>query len=216
MRFSFERLPSTNSNTLSSVTSAPMGFLAKAVRSRHQHLVGLLDDRPVAAAVMPRSAGLEPDARHDPDAEVDVMRRVRVELDEIVLVDVGAAGRALQPQGSVQRALVIGEEFLAAAGSALGLLRQNTLGGHLPDVGRGEVDPVAEAVLKFGQIDPLGVDGGDHFVELFLRGDDDPARGHDLRALRAGSCRPCRTLRRWPAGLRSCRRCGRRVGPPRR
>ena len=33
VRFSLERLPSTNSNTLSSVTSEPMGFLAMAVRS---------------------------------------------------------------------------------------------------------------------------------------------------------------------------------------
>ena len=112
VRFSFDRLPSTSSNTLSSVTSVPMRLLGHGRPVRHQHLVGLLDDRPVAAAVVPGRAGLEPDARHDADAQVDVVRRVRVELDEIALGDLGAAGRPLQPQGGVQRPLVLGEELL--------------------------------------------------------------------------------------------------------
>jgi hypothetical protein len=78
------------------------GLAGKSRAIRHQHLVGLLDDRAVAAAVVPGSAGLEPNARHDPDAEVDVVRRIGVEVDEVVFADVGAAGGALQPQGGVQ------------------------------------------------------------------------------------------------------------------
>ena len=112
VRFSLERLPSTSSNTLSSVTSVPTGLRGHGRPLGDEHLVGLLDDRPVAAAVMPGRTGLEPDARHDPDAEVDVVRRVRVELDEIGLGDLGAAGRPLQPQGGVERPLVVGEELL--------------------------------------------------------------------------------------------------------
>ena len=77
----------------------------------HEHLIGLLDDRPVAAAVVPGRTGLEPDARHDADAEVDVVRRVRVEVDEIRLVDLGLAGRAFQPQGGVELPLVLAVEL---------------------------------------------------------------------------------------------------------
>ena len=39
---------------------------------------------------------------------------------------------------------------------------------------------MAEAVLELGQFDPLRVDGGNDFVELLLRRDDDPAGGDDL------------------------------------
>ena len=94
------------------------GLLGECRAIGDEHLVGLLDDRPVAAAVVPGRTGLEPDARHDADAEVDVVRRVRVEVDEIALVDVGAAGRAFQPQGGVQLPLVVGEELLQDGGSA--------------------------------------------------------------------------------------------------
>ncbi len=65
----------------------------------------------------------------------------------------------------------------------IGLFRQNALRGHFPDVGRREVNTVAEAVLELGQLDTLGIDGGDHFIELFLRCDDDPARSRDLAGL---------------------------------
>ena len=111
------------------------------------------------------------------------MRRIRVELDEIRLADLGLAGRAFQPQGGVQLPLVLGVELLQDRDRSLVLLRQHTLRGDLPDVGWGEIDPVAEAVLQLGQFDPLRVDGGDHFVELLLRGDDDPARGDELAGL---------------------------------
>ena len=60
------------------------------------------------------------------------------------------------------------------------LLRQYPLRCHFPDVGGGEVHPVVEAVLELRQFDPLRVDGGDHLVELLLRGDDDPAGCDDL------------------------------------
>jgi hypothetical protein len=59
-------------------------------------------------------------------------------------------------------------------------LRQNTLGGHFPDVGGGEVNTVAEAVLQLGQFDPLGINGGNYFIQLFLGRDHDPARSDDL------------------------------------
>jgi len=57
----------------------------------------LLDDRTVAATVMPWSTRLKSNARHDPDAEVDVMWRVWVKMNEIAFVDVGAPGRAFEP-----------------------------------------------------------------------------------------------------------------------
>ena len=159
------------------------GLLGKRRALRDEHLVGLLDDRPVAAAVVPGRTGLEADARHDADAQVDVVRRVGVKLNEIGLVDVGAAGGPLQPQGGVQRPLIVGEQLLERR---LGqrLLGQHPLGGDLPDVGGGEIDPVAEAVLELRQIDPLRVpEGRNHFVELLLRGDDDPAGSRDLAFL---------------------------------
>jgi hypothetical protein len=64
----------------------------------------LLDDRPVAAAVVARRAGLEPDPGHDADAEVDVVRRVGVELHKIGLANVHTASRSLESQGGIERA----------------------------------------------------------------------------------------------------------------
>jgi hypothetical protein len=123
--------------------------------------------------------GLEPDARHDADAKIDVMRRIRVETDEIRLADLGLPGRAFQPQGGVQLPLMVVVELCQERDRRL-FLRQHPLRGNLPDVGRGEVNPVVEAVLELRQFDPLRVDGGDHLVELLLRGDDDPAGCNDL------------------------------------
>lgn len=72
------------------------GLLGESGPFGHQHLVGLFDDRPVAAAVVPRCTRLEPDARHDADAEFNVVRWVGVELDKIGLVDIGAVSRAFE------------------------------------------------------------------------------------------------------------------------
>ena len=90
------------------------------------------------------------------------MRRVRIELDEILLADLGLAGRAFQPECIVQLSLVLREELLQDR-DRLVLLRQDTLRGDLPDVGWGQIDPVPEAVLQLRQFDPLGVHGSDHF-----------------------------------------------------
>ena len=107
------------------------------------------------------------------------MRRVRVEVDEIRLADLGLPGRAFEPQGSAQLPLMVVVELRQNRDRIL-LLRQHTLGRHLSDVGRGKIHPVVEAVLELRQFDPLRVDGGDYLVELLLRGDDDPARCDDL------------------------------------
>ena len=104
VRFSFERLPSTSSYTLSSVTSVPTGSLATGRAIVGEHLIGLLDDRPVAASVMARSPWLKPDARHDADTEVDVMGRIRVEPHEVVLAKFRVAGGALETEGGIQGA----------------------------------------------------------------------------------------------------------------
>ena len=53
----------------------------------YKHLVSLLDDRPVASSEVPGRSGLKPNSRHDADADVDVMRWVRIELDEIIFTD---------------------------------------------------------------------------------------------------------------------------------
>lgn len=73
---------------------------------RHQHLVGLFNDCPVAAAVVSRRTRLEPNARHDADAKVDVVRRIRIELQKIELVDVRATSRSFEPKGGVQQARI--------------------------------------------------------------------------------------------------------------
>jgi len=44
---------------------------------------------------MPHRAGLQPDAGHDVDREVDVVRQVRVEVDERLLAHPALAGGAL-------------------------------------------------------------------------------------------------------------------------
>ena len=56
---------------------------------------------------MARSPWLKPDARHDPDTKVDVMRRVWIEVYEISLGDLGLAGGAFEPQRGVQLTLVV-------------------------------------------------------------------------------------------------------------
>jgi len=145
---------------------------------RHQHLVRLFDDGTVAAAVVAGSARLKANARHDPDAEIDVVRWVRIKMNEITLVDIGAPGCSFKPQSRVQLTLIVGEKFLQRL-LGFGLLGQDALGGHFADVGWGKVDTVMESVLKFGDLDALGVDGGDHFIRLFLGCDDDPARRRD-------------------------------------
>jgi hypothetical protein len=42
---------------------------------------------------------------------------------------------------------------------------------------------VVEAVLQLSQFDPLGINGGDHFIQLFLGRDYDPARSDNLAFL---------------------------------
>ena len=75
----------------------PNGLLGECRAIRHQHLVRLLDDRTVAATVMPWSPWLKSNARHDPDAEIDVMWRIGIKVNEITFVDVGATSRAFEP-----------------------------------------------------------------------------------------------------------------------
>ena len=160
----------------------PDGLLGECRAIRHQHFVRLLDDRPIAAAVMPRGTGLKPNARHDADAKIDIVGRIRVEVDEVAFVDVGTAGRSLQPQGGVQLPLILGEEFLQRL-LGFGTLCQNTFRGHFPNVGRSKVNTVVEAILKFGQINSFGINGSDHFIQLLLGRDDDPTRSDDLAGL---------------------------------
>jgi len=54
----------------------------------YKHLVGLFDDGPIASSKMPGRSGLKPNPRHDADADIDVMRRVWIELDEIIFTDI--------------------------------------------------------------------------------------------------------------------------------
>src|SRR6266849_9382735 len=63
------------------------------------------------------------------------------------------------------------------------MLGQNTLGRHLTDVRWSEVSPIAEAILKLSYIDSFRVDGGDHFIQFLLRGDNDPTGSIDLAGL---------------------------------
>ena len=95
------------------------------------------------------------------------MWRVGVKVNEITFVDDGATCRAFESQRIIQLALVLGEEILQRL-LGFGFLRQNTLGGHFPDVGGGEVNTVTEAVLQLGQFDPLGINSGNHLIQLFL------------------------------------------------
>jgi hypothetical protein len=95
---------------------------------------------------MPGGAGLKADARHDTDTKFDIVRRVRVEVNEIAFVEIAAPGRSLQPQCRVQLSLILGEEFFQRL-FGLVLLRQDTFGGHFPDVGWREVNTIAEAIL---------------------------------------------------------------------
>src|ERR1039458_10847705 len=74
----------------------PKWLLGECRPIRHQHLIRLLDDRTVATTVMPWSARLKSNSRHDPDAEIDVVWRVGVKVNEITFVDVGATCRAFE------------------------------------------------------------------------------------------------------------------------
>jgi hypothetical protein len=59
--------------------------------------------------------------------------------------------------------LVLGEEFLKRF-LGLSFLRQNTLGGHFPNVGGSEINTVAKSVLQLGQFDPLGINGDNAYM----------------------------------------------------
>ena len=107
------------------------------------------------------------------------MRRIGIEVDEIYLTDLGLAARAFKPQGGIQLPLMVVVEFRQERNRRF-FLRQHPLRGDLSNVRRGKVHPVVEAVLELRQFDPLRVDGGNHLVELLLRGDDDPAGCDDL------------------------------------
>ncbi len=75
----------------------PDGLLGECRTIRHKHLVRLLDNRTIAATVMSWSAWLKSNARHDADAEIDVMWRIGVKVNEITFVDVGPARRTFKP-----------------------------------------------------------------------------------------------------------------------
>ena len=145
---------------------------------------------------MPGVSRLEPNPRHDAYAEVDVVRRVRVEVDEIHRADLGLAGGPFEPQGGVQLPLVVVVELCQERDRRF-FLRQYPLRGDLPDVRGGKIHPVVETVLELRQFYPLRVDGGDHLVELLLRRDDDPARCDDPALCRwlniLINCRPARS-----------------------
>ena len=56
---------------------------------------------------MARSPWLKPDARHDADTEVDVMRWVRIEVYEISLANLSLTGSAFEPQSGVELTLIV-------------------------------------------------------------------------------------------------------------
>jgi len=66
---------------------------------------------------------------------------------------------------------------------SLFLLGKDTPCGDFTDVGWGEVHTVPKPVLEFGQFDSFGVNGRHDFVELLLRGDDDPTGSRYLAFL---------------------------------
>ena len=74
------------------------GLLGQGRPVGHEHLVGLLDDRSVTAAVVAWCARLKANARHDPDAQVDVVRWVRVEQNKIVFLHIRLAACPFQSQ----------------------------------------------------------------------------------------------------------------------
>ena len=80
-------------------------------------------------------------------------------------------------------ALVLAVELLQRRAPPPAFFAKHALGGHLTDVGRGEIDTIVKAVLELGQFDPLGVDGRDHFIQLLLGRDDDPDGCDDLAGL---------------------------------
>ena len=90
----------------------PDGLFGERRAVRHQHFIRLFDDRAVAAAVMPWGTGLKSNARHDPDAEINVMGRVWVEMNEVALADVGAAGCSFQTKSGVQLPFIPFEQVL--------------------------------------------------------------------------------------------------------
>ena len=57
----------------------------------HKYLVSLFNNRPVASTKMPRCTWLKPNPRHNADADVDIVRRVWVELNEVLFADVCSA-----------------------------------------------------------------------------------------------------------------------------
>ena len=103
-------------------------------------------------------------------------------VEEVCFVDVGPC-RSFESKSCIQLALILRKSFSVA--SRPRFLRQTRLVA-LPDVRRCEVNTVVESVLQLGQFDPLGINGGDHFIQLFLRSDHDQ-QGASLALLRS-SC----------------------------
>lgn len=89
-------------------------------------------------------AGLKPYPRHDVDRKLYEVRRIRVEVNEVLPPDLRLSRRPFKPEVSVDLALVVAEksfEFLDGPG----LLRQHALLHDLANVRRSDVDPVGKA-----------------------------------------------------------------------
>ena len=63
---------------------------------RHEHFKTLLDDAAIAAAGPFWRVGMQPDAGHDVNGEVDQMRKIRIKVDKLIFVELRAAARPLQ------------------------------------------------------------------------------------------------------------------------
>jgi len=107
-------------------------------------------------------------------------------------------------------ALVLGEESLQRLLASAFFAKTRLVA--LPGCRRGRDQHGSGSGLATRQFDPLGINGGNHFIQLFLGRDDDPARGRDLAGLQ-------QVLATLPnssmvaAGLRSCRRYEQRGWP---
>src|SRR5579864_1860939 len=77
----------------------------------------------------------------------------------------------------------LSEKSFFSGFSASVFFAKTRLSGHFPDVGGGEVNTVVEAVLQPSQFDPLGINGGNNLIQLFLGCDHDPARSNYLALL---------------------------------
>src|SRR5687767_1645105 len=103
------------------------------------------------------------------------MREVWIELNELLFGDFALPCGLFQPTSEIKLTLRVAEEFFENW-NGLRCFGQNSLGGHFTDICGRHVDTVNETVLHLRKLHTFRIQSSNDFIELFLRGNNQPYR----------------------------------------